>query len=40
MIEDKHNQNEEYLTGWEIIGASIMFGLIIATTFLILIIGG
>jgi len=37
---DKHNQNEEYLTGWEIILATIMFALIIATTFLILIIGG
>ena len=37
---DKHNQKEEYMTGWEIIGATIIFALLITTTFLILIIGG
>ena len=37
---DKHNQKEEYMTGWEIIGSIILFVFIILTTFLILIIGG
>ena len=33
-------KDNEYMTGWEIIGGVIIVTLVIATTFLILIIGG
>ena len=36
---NRENDNE-YMTGWEIIGGVIIVTLVIATTFLILIIGG
>lgn len=39
-MNEQDRLNDEYMTGWEIIGATIIFALIIATTFLILIIGG
>jgi len=39
-MNEQDRLNGEYMTVWEIIGATIIFALIIATTFLILIIGG
>lgn len=39
-MNEQDKLNGEYMTGWEIIGATIIFALIITTTFLILIIGG
>ena len=36
---DKHNQHEEYMTGWEIVGSIILFALMLATCYLILLIG-
>ena len=35
---DKHNQNEEYMTGWEIILSTLIFIMVIAVTFFILLL--
>ncbi len=38
MIEDKHNQNEEYMTLAEIIYSTILFILILAAIYVFLLI--
>jgi len=35
-MKDVHNQKEEYLTGWEIIGSIILFAMILFTVFVIM----
>jgi uncharacterized membrane protein len=35
---DKHNQNEEYMTGWEIVLSTLMFSMIIGLTYFILLL--
>lgn len=39
-MNEQDRLNNKYMTGWEIIKATIMFALVIATTYLILLIGG
>ncbi len=34
----KHNQNEEYLTGWEIVASTILFAMMLGTVWLFLLI--
>ena len=35
-MEDKHNQHEEYLTGWEIVASIFLFAMILGTAWLFL----
>ena len=35
---DKHNQNEEYLTGWEIVASIFLFAIMILTCWIFLLI--
>jgi len=35
---DKHNQNEEYMTGCEIVLSTLMFSMIIGLTYFILLL--
>ena len=35
-MQDKHNQNEEYMTLLEIIGSIILFAMVIFTVFIIM----
>ena len=37
-MEDKHNQHEEYMTGWEIVASTILFAMMLGTVWLFLLI--